>query len=92
MNFGEALEALKAGKKVTHKAWENSEKYIFLNVGYVVPNAGHDYDITELDRIFLKRNSNDLIYGWKASHWEILADDWEVWDELSKDSQKQTDN
>jgi hypothetical protein len=37
MDFGEALKALKAGKKITRKGWNGKGMYLYLTEGYVVP-------------------------------------------------------
>lgn len=37
MNFGEALEALKAGKKITRKGWNGKGMYIYMVDGRKIP-------------------------------------------------------
>ena len=72
MNFGEALEAIKNGKKAKRKGWNGKEQYIELaqnisyqNMGGEVVNCNHE-------------STSGVQMGWLASHADMLADDWEI--------------
>lgn len=69
MNFGQAIEALKAGKKVARAGWNGKGMYIYL-VHSDVP--GIDPCIWMLTAHGTKQP------GWLASQPDILSDDWEI--------------
>lgn len=83
MNFGEAIEALKEGKKVQRTGWNG--KGMFL---YHVP-AGSYPAVTDIGRetfgdtvpygayIAMKTAQNNVV-PWLASQTDVLADDWEI--------------
>jgi len=78
MDFGEAIEALKAGKKVYRKGWNGKDMFIELSeitedvytlkCGLVC--GRHNY-------IYMKTADNMLV-PWTASQTDILAEDWEI--------------
>lgn len=70
MNFGGALEALKAGEHVTRTGWNGKGMYLALQTPdehskmkrpyiYIVPDADH-------------------VIPWVASQADIFAEDWEI--------------
>ena len=82
MDFGKALEALKAGKKVGRKGWNGKNQYIELatNIGYMNPqgeivNPEHE-NIGNKAIAFVGTSGVQL--GWLASQADMLAEDWEV--------------
>ncbi len=84
MNFGQAIEALKQGKKVARKGWNG--KGMFL---YYVPSASYPPSTDIAKEAF---SGQDVPYGayiamktaqgnvvpWLASQTDVLAEDWEV--------------
>lgn len=55
MNFGKALKALKAGKKVAREGWNHKCMFIYLNLGNVA--FGADDEVTDnhlIDGISIK--------------------------------------
>lgn len=55
MNFGLAIEALKAGKKVAREGWNGKGMFIYLNLGSVA--FGADDEVTDdhlIDGISIK--------------------------------------
>ena len=82
MNFGEALEALKDGKKVARVGWNGKGQYIELatNISYV--NASGQIVNCEHDAIGNKAiafvGTSGVQMGWLASQADMLADDWLV--------------
>ena len=73
MDFGDAVRALKDGKRVARKGWNN--KGMFL---YFVP-AGNYSPCTEVAKQLV--NEDGLVpYApyWLASQTDILSDDWEI--------------
>ena len=94
MNFGEAIEALKAGKKVTRKGWNGKGMFLWLKPGAVIKsewckdpvlkqiadeNGG---TILGLPTICMFTHDSTgrkaIITGWLASQTDMLYDDWEI--------------
>lgn len=82
MNFGEALEAIKSGKKAKRKGWNGKEQYIELaqNISYQnmdgeIVNSNHE-NIGNKAIAFV--GTSGVQMGWLASQADMLADDWEV--------------
>lgn len=91
MNFGEALEALKAGKKVQRAGWNGKDMWLALSPGAVnLPAekfwAGPNREFAEsqggtanvLPCITMKTADNKVLMGWLASQTDMLSDDWQV--------------
>jgi len=85
MNFGQALEELKTGRKLRRKGWNGKD--IFIKMQYaltpVPQRMTQDYiyiDTTGLqtDNQYAPRNR----VPWFASQTDMLADDWEVVDPI----------
>ena len=82
MNFGKAIEALKAGKKVARKGWNGKTQYIELasNISYL--NANNEVVNCEHDAIGNKAiafvGTSGVQMGWLASQADMLAEDWEI--------------
>ena len=85
MDFGEALKALKDGKKVARKGWNGKGMWLIYVKGsqiYTVPdsayrNAGLN-DVTINPHIDMMTATGEMQPGWLASQTDMLADDWEV--------------
>lgn len=82
MNFGQALEALKQGKKVARTGWNGKCQYIELatRISYVnakdeVVNAEHNA-IGNAAIAFVGTSGVQL--GWLASQADMLAEDWTI--------------
>ena len=82
MDFGDAIKALKEGKKLSRKGWNGKEQYIELatNVSYITPtgmliNDGHA-DIGNKAIAFV--GTRGIQVGWLASQADMLAEDWIV--------------
>lgn len=85
MNFGEALEALKAGKKVARAGWNGKGMFLY----YVPKNrytaltdvakeiAGEDGKVEYGAYIAMKTAQGNVV-PWLASQTDMLADDWNV--------------
>ena len=83
MNFGEALEALKANKMVARVGWNGKGMHIYLESGYTMPIGAGLYKGQ-------KRTYGPALYmftaqgmhqpGWLASQADMLAEDWRLVD------------
>lgn len=88
MNFGQALESLKLGNKLTRTGWNGKGMYLFLLPAATVPIAhihteplrtiaeqnGGTVDC--LGSIRMKTADGKILTGWLASQTDMLADDW----------------
>ena len=82
MNFGAAIEAMKAGARVQRDGWNGKNQYIELatNISYCntageVVNARHAA-IGNQAIAFVGTSGVQL--GWLASQADMLADDWKI--------------
>jgi hypothetical protein len=94
MDFGKAIEALKAGKKVTRKGWNGKGMFLWLKPGAVIKsewckdpvlkqiadeNGG---TILGLPTICMFTHDSTgrkaILTGWLASQTDMLYDDWEI--------------
>lgn len=92
MNFGEALENLKAGKKVARKGWNGKGMFIYLvdnsilsfeelrcsaHTHITAESTGRDYAYIN-SHIDMKAADGTVVVGWLASQTDMLAEDWEI--------------
>ena len=71
MDFGIALNVLKAGHKVTRAGWNGRGMYIQLNKGI-------DFEFSELCPFFTIKNIRNSFDTWVPSVGDLLAEDWSV--------------
>ena len=82
MEFGDALRALKEGKKVARKGWNG--KGIFIALQF--PSPGYSYMTSPyifIDTTGLQTDNPDAPKSrvpWLASQTDMLAEDWRVVD------------
>ena len=82
MDFGKAIEALKAGQKVARQGWNGKSQYIELatNISYV--NANKEVINCEHEAIGNKAiafvGTSGVQMGWLASQADMLAEDWKI--------------
>jgi hypothetical protein len=83
MNFGDALAALKEGKRVARHGWNGKGMFLFLVPGsrFTVnraPLLGIYPEGTEINyhaHIDMK-TAQDTVVPWLASQTDVLAEDW----------------
>lgn len=88
MNFGQALEALKDGKKVSRKGWNGSGMWAALQKGYpdgiaINKNTAEatgfpEGTVLRFRPYFILKTAQDDVAHWVPSGSDILAGDWEV--------------
>lgn len=82
VSFGEALEALKAGKKAKRAGWNGKNQYIELATNISYTDARGNIVNCEHDAIGNKAiafvGTSGVQMGWLASQADMLAEDWEV--------------
>jgi hypothetical protein len=69
--FGEAIEALKAGERVTRLGWNGKDMWLALQV----PD---DHSKMTLPYIYMKTAQGDLV-PWLASQSDMLSEDWQLY-------------
>lgn len=85
MNFSQALEEIKAGKKVARSGWNGKNMFVFLVPGsrFTVnraPLLGIYPEGTEIDynAHVDMRTATGQIVPWLVSQTDLLADDWDA--------------
>ena len=88
--FGEALEALKQGKKVARKGWNGKGMYLWLKPAATIKaewckdpilkdiaeaNGG---EVEALGTICMKTADGKILSGWLASQTDMLLEDWVI--------------
>ena len=91
MDFGQALDALRAGKRVARKGWNGKGMFIYLQPESRVNTE--DLRVEPLKEycesrciqhikinahIDMKAADGSVVIGWLASQTDMLAEDWEV--------------
>ena len=70
MDFGQAIEKLKEGKKVARKGWNGKGMWIRIQVPTEKSKMTLPY-------IYMKTADDNLV-PWLASQTDILAEDWKI--------------
>lgn len=94
--FGEAVEALKLGKRVSRSGWNGKGMWLFLlPAGRIKLHMIHDPalkqvvienggEIEALPSIRMKTADNKILTGWLASQSDIMAEDWVILPEVAE--------
>ena len=69
MNFGQALQELKAGNRVQRKGWNGKGQWLGLQIPDEVSKMSLPY-------IYICTVQGDLV-PWLASQTDLLAEDWQ---------------
>lgn len=86
-NFGDAIVALKEGKRVARKGWNGKGMFVFLRKGRLITGVHPDElmvkgtNKTEFwsnDHLCMKAVDGSCVVGWLASQTDILSEDWGV--------------
>lgn len=75
MTFGDALEALKAGKKVARSGWNGKGMWLLLQVPDKNSKMTHPYIYIEYPEGHPAYPNGSRV-PWLASQTDALADDW----------------
>jgi len=88
MTFGQAIEAMKQGRKVARRGWNGKGMWLCIQSGSVVNGdvmrnepaknyyAGKQCNICA--HIDMKASDDSYVVGWLASQTDMLADDWVI--------------
>lgn len=81
-SFGDAINFLKAGKKVARKGWNGKDMFLFLATDIEFHTEADlscvsnlEGDLT-LPAVVMKTADDHFCVGWLASQTDMLADDW----------------
>lgn len=84
MDFGKAIEALKAGKKVARNGWNGKGMFLFLAETTDIATKAdlkcceHMTGDLVLPSIVMKTVDDHFVVGWLASQTDMLAEDWVI--------------
>jgi hypothetical protein len=76
MDFGKALEALKAGKKLCRTGWNGKGMFVVYQKGY--PQGMNEGDLFVCNPYLQIKNVNGSHSMWVPSIGDILAEDWKI--------------
>ena len=88
MNFGDAIKALKEGKRVARRGWNGKDMFLYLVRGRDVAReftrneaSQHPiFDYTDVahfkSHIDMRTADGSICIGWLASQTDMLAEDW----------------
>lgn len=77
MDFGEALFALKQGRRVARKGWNGKGMWLKLVTNYSVTHNLEPNKILPLLPWIGMRTATEEFVPWLASQTDLLAEDWE---------------
>lgn len=86
MNFGEAIEALKAGHKVARAGWNGKGMFLYYVPANSYPASGNKLgtmtgifpdDMVPYGAYIAMKTAQDNVVPWLASQTDVLAEDWE---------------
>ena len=77
MNFEEVLSELRIGRKVTRMRWNGNLRGKTMWIHLQVPD---EHSKMTLPYIYMK-TADDHLVPWLASQTDILADDWQLFEE-----------
>ena len=81
-SFGDAINFLKAGKKVARKGWNGKDMFLFLATGIEFHTKADLSCVSDLEgdltlpAVVMKTADDHFCVGWLASQTDMLADDW----------------
>ena len=82
MDFGEAIQLLKEGKRVQRSGWNGKNQYIELATNISYKNSNNKIINAEHDAIGNKAiafvGTSGVQLGWLASQADMLAEDWKI--------------
>lgn len=83
MDFGDAIKAVKAGKKISRRGWNGKGQYVFLakEIQYTAQDGQSGgialhRDIGSQALVFCGTSGRQM--GWLASQADMLAEDWHI--------------
>lgn len=86
MNFGEALEVVKEGKRIARKGWNGKGMYVYYipanSYKAITEVAREEFgDMVPYNPYFAIKNINNTVSTWVPSVNDCLAEDWFIVEE-----------
>ena len=90
LNFGDAIKALKEGKKVARKGWNGKNMWLWLKPATTIKTEwckdpmlkeivdANGGEAEALGTICMKTADNKILTGWLASQTDMPCEDWMV--------------
>lgn len=84
MDFGEAIKAVKSGKRIAREGWNGKNQFVYLIKGTDLQRGlkygygEYEGEPTITDVLAIKTTSNHIQIGWLASQTDMLANDWVI--------------
>ncbi len=83
LNFGAAIEALKAGKAVARTSWNGKGMFLFLVKGGDMASSvkygfGQYEGEPEWSSFITMKTADNKLVPWLASQTDVLAEDWQI--------------
>ncbi len=83
MNFGDAIEALKQGKRVAREGWNGKGMFLFLTTEIEFKTDAdlsplQNTELKQPNSIAMKTAQDEFVVGWLASQSDMLAEDWVI--------------
>ena len=72
MNFGDAIEELKKGKKICRAGWNGKNMHLYR----VLPNVTDDG--YEEQSFIMMKTAQDTLVPWTCSQSDVFAEDWTI--------------
>ena len=70
MNFGQAIEGLKQGKRVSRSGWNGKGMWLALQVPDSNSKMGHPY-------VYMSDVAG-VLFPWNPNNLDVLAEDWGI--------------
>jgi hypothetical protein len=79
MTFGEAVESLKGGMRVSRSGWNGKNMFLFLVTDWSIGNSPtYTIPVVPLLPFIAMKTADNKIVPWLASQTDVLATDWDV--------------
>lgn len=91
LTFGQAIEALKQGKKVARAGWNGKGMFIYYVPENKYPASGNTLgtmlgifpdDMVPYGSYIAMKTAQDNVVPWLASQTDVLAEDWDIVENL----------
>lgn len=77
MNFGEALKAIKEGKKVSRESWTDKTRHLYLSENVFPFKLNKNKDV-KTDKSICVKTGTSSVARWFPMQTDILAEDWKI--------------
>ena len=90
LTFGDAIKALKEGKKVARDGWNGKNMWLWLKPATTIKSEwckdpmlkeivdANNGEAEALGTICMKTADNKILTGWLASQTDMLSEDWKI--------------